>query len=297
MKNWAVAIGTITLIICGYIFFQAFMTPKIFVDGPGSGDVPLSSPVTDSDIVIEAIPQLTVEETKGWLTYTNSQYQFEIKYPKDFVVDGPEEMPVIYKGKLVSPTPNSPSDPYSNTVGIGFVNRAGDLWKSIFEACDAEVCGNLHNLETGGDWGQQYLQINNALGVKVWSTATKYYTDYYLQNEDRSQILRVTTWNGMEGADNILAKDFATTQKIMKTFKFVGKASGELSQVDAVALVRKLPEVTQYLKDVPNGIIAATESEDKTVWTVQVFEVVEDHTATFNWFDVNKKTKEIVKMF
>lgn len=74
--------------------------------------------------------------------------------------------------------------------------------------------------------------------------------------------------------------------------------SNLLIEGEAVMLVRKLPEVISFLKDVPNGVVEVdSESEDKTAWTVHVYEVKDDHTATFNWFDVNKQTKEIGKMF
>ena len=53
--------------------------------------------------------------------------------------------------------------------------------------------------------------------------------------------------------------------------------------------VKKLPEVQQYLKDVPNGKVEV-DNEDEGEYNVHVYEVKNGHTATFNWYTVSIKS-------
>ena len=76
----------------------------------------------------------------------------------------------------------------------------------------------------------------------------------------------------------------------------IGKDSGSLSKKDAIAKVRILPEVSDYLKRVPSGQISVNGEEDNG-YMVQVFEVKDGHTATFNWYTVDKTTGEIKNEF
>lgn len=69
-----------------------------------------------------------------------------------------------------------------------------------------------------------------------------------------------------------------------------------ISKEDAVAKVKALPEVIDYLKRVPSGLVLVNGEEDNT-YMVQVYEIVNGHTATFNWYSVNKTTGELKKEF
>ncbi len=69
-----------------------------------------------------------------------------------------------------------------------------------------------------------------------------------------------------------------------------------LYQDDAVAKVKSLPEVIDYLKRIPNGLVAVNGEEDST-YIVQVYEFKDNHTATFNWYTVDKTTGEVKKEF
>lgn len=65
---------------------------------------------------------------------------------------------------------------------------------------------------------------------------------------------------------------------------------------NAVSKVKSLPEVIEYLKRIPAGIIAVN-GENDTSYMVQVYEIINDHTATFNWYTVSKATGEVTKEF
>ncbi|MBI2019042.1 hypothetical protein HYS95_00040 [Candidatus Daviesbacteria bacterium] len=69
-------------------------------------------------------------------------------------------------------------------------------------------------------------------------------------------------------------------------------ASIKISRQTALENVKKLPEVQQYLKDVPNGKVEV-DNELEGEYNVHVYEVKDGHTATFNWYRVSIKSGEV----
>lgn len=72
--------------------------------------------------------------------------------------------------------------------------------------------------------------------------------------------------------------------------------SGSISKNDAIIKVKALPEVKDYLKIVPNGLVAVNGEENK-IYEVQVYELKNGHSATFNWYAVDKNTGKVKKEF
>jgi len=73
----------------------------------------------------------------------------------------------------------------------------------------------------------------------------------------------------------------------------------DISQEAAIAAVRALPEVQAFERTLAEAGAAAhidAQAED-TQWLVQVYEVRDGHTATFNWYRVNKETGEVAPEF
>ncbi|OGM29994.1 hypothetical protein A2801_00550 [Candidatus Woesebacteria bacterium RIFCSPHIGHO2_01_FULL_41_10] len=64
----------------------------------------------------------------------------------------------------------------------------------------------------------------------------------------------------------------------------------------AVDNVKKLPEVQQYLKDVPNGKVEV-DSEEEGQINIHVYEIKDDHTATFNWYRVDVESGKMEPQF
>lgn len=60
--------------------------------------------------------------------------------------------------------------------------------------------------------------------------------------------------------------------------------------------VKKLPEVQEFLKKVPNGKVEV-DNELEGEYNVHVYEVINGHTATFSWYTVNIKNGEIKSEF
>lgn len=69
------------------------------------------------------------------------------------------------------------------------------------------------------------------------------------------------------------------------------KTTGMSSQ-QAIENVKKLPEVQDYLKRVPNGRVEV-DNELEGEYNVHVYEIKDGHTATFNWYKVSIKSGEI----
>ncbi|MBI3980986.1 hypothetical protein HY345_03220 [Candidatus Microgenomates bacterium] len=89
---------------------------------------------------------------------------------------------------------------------------------------------------------------------------------------------------------------YFTIKKASTTTTPKPAVSAKITAEQAVEKVRNLPEVRDYLKNVPNGIVEI----DNTMaaeYFVHVYEIKDRHTATFNWYHVNNKTGDIVSDF
>lgn len=71
-----------------------------------------------------------------------------------------------------------------------------------------------------------------------------------------------------------------------------------IDEVSAIEKVKNLPKVKEYLVEVPNAqVVIDHEDPETNSWVVHVFEIKNGHTATFNWYQVNKKTGKIDNLF
>lgn len=83
---------------------------------------------------------------------------------------------------------------------------------------------------------------------------------------------------------------------MLKSLKFTDSPIGLVTEDEAVAKVKSLSEVALYLMGIPNGQVLVN-GEDDNEYMVQVYEVKNGHTATFNWYNVDKTTGEVEKEF
>ncbi len=86
------------------------------------------------------------------------------------------------------------------------------------------------------------------------------------------------------------------TLYMLKSLSFEKTNKSMVSEEQAIAKVKSLPEVIDYLKRVPNGLVAVNGEEDNS-YLVQVYEITNRHTATFNWYNVDKTTGAVEKQF
>lgn len=83
---------------------------------------------------------------------------------------------------------------------------------------------------------------------------------------------------------------------MLKSLKFTDSPTNQITEDEVIARVKSLTEVVDYLKRVPNGLVSVNGQEDDA-YLIQVYEVKNGHTATFNWYNVHKTTGEIQKEF
>ena len=77
-------------------------------------------------------------------------------------------------------------------------------------------------------------------------------------------------------------------------FSYWNKSAGNT----AIAKVSALPEVIEYLREVPTGLVTLDHEDRETnSYLIHVYETKDGHTATFNWYTVDKTTGEITKDF
>ena len=84
------------------------------------------------------------------------------------------------------------------------------------------------------------------------------------------------------------------TVAVILGFAYRNKSAGNA----AIARVSRLPEVKEYLRAVPSGRVAIDHEDKETnSYLIQVYEIKDGHTATFNWYEVDKTTGEIKTEF
>ncbi len=86
------------------------------------------------------------------------------------------------------------------------------------------------------------------------------------------------------------------TLYMLKSLKFTVTKNRIVSKEEAIAKVKELPEVIDYLTRVPSGLVLANGEED-AAYMIQVYEFKDGHTATYNWYTVNKQTGDITGEF
>ena len=68
----------------------------------------------------------------------------------------------------------------------------------------------------------------------------------------------------------------------------------------ALNMVKKLPEVDGFIKEVESAgrkAYVELDGDEENGFTVHVYEIVNGHRTTFNWYTVNKDSGKIEKMF
>lgn len=74
--------------------------------------------------------------------------------------------------------------------------------------------------------------------------------------------------------------------------------SNTRSTAAAIAQVTALPEVQEYLRTVGGGLVTLDHYDQPTnSYLIHVYEIKDGHTATFNWYTVNKDTGALTAEF
>lgn len=98
------------------------------------------------------------------------------------------------------------------------------------------------------------------------------------------ESIKQTIWLQLFSSDTIKIKLFSSTKK-------VNVSNSEIDSVAASKIVMDIPEVKEFFKLSPNPHLTIDNMNDKSsFWNIHVYEDFPDHTVTFNWYEVDKKT-------
>lgn len=90
-------------------------------------------------------------------------------------------------------------------------------------------------------------------------------------------------------------KTTATASPVQETTANPTQISG-ISEKEAIEKVRQLPEVKNYFAKVPGAHVeVGSFDEESGTYLIQVFEVKDNHTATFGWWEVEKISGKLKK--
>lgn len=230
------------------------------------------------------VPQ-SQQSSTDYLVYQDPTYGFSIEYPLawevrkntqvfengDVVAFGISGSTQKEKTELTDGAQVVVSQPFS-------INTDITTWAKKYMNSQAEFSQNSIN-------GRQYEKVSDCSGVGCMT--------YYFTLMD-NKVYGVATFAGGQNADRAVYENAIV--KMLHSLQFSTAENGILSKEDAIAKVKALPEVIDYLKRVPNSLVLVNEEED-TEYLVQVYEFKNGHTATFNWYNVNKTTGEVKKEF
>lgn len=225
------------------------------------------------------------QQETSYQTYQNSTYGFSIEYPQSwetrnntqvfengdaiaFGIDGPTQKK---QTELTDGAQVAIAKPFYITTDLAtwlksYFNTEAKFSQMTLTKYPFEAVENCTNL---GCMTYYFVMVNK----KVYGIAV------FTQGPDKDKMIYENT-----------------TLYMLKSLKFDNVENGIISKENAVAKVKNLPEVIDYLKRVPNGIISVNGEEDNA-YLVQVYELKNDHTATFNWYSVDKSTGVVEKQF
>lgn len=224
----------------------------------------------------------TQQSSTAYLTFDDPMYNFRISYPQAWNFHNDTQV-------------------FENGDAVAF-SIFGPTQKEQTELTDgAQVAvSKPFNIKTDlAVWAKKYYNstsvfsqntINGHTYQKIYTCGAGCMTYYYTKINEN--VYGIATF--AQGADKMIYEN--AILYMLKSLQFERTKTTEITKESAVDNVKMLPEVREYLKRVPKGIVAVNGQEDET-FTVQVYELLNSHTATFNWYTVNKKTGEIKKEF
>ena len=237
-------------------------------------------------------PTTTIDETANWKTYKNTKYNYSLKYPDNFfTTNSPEDKIVVFY--ISSKEDNHKYERPQIYVQIHEKTTLTDIANTWAEGKKAVQEIYEESKITPAEDGPLDLDLQE----KTVNGQSAYYFEKL--TEDYMGITTYLEKNGNTYAVSLLSiyenNDYYKTvyYQILSTFEFFDR---EITKEEAEKIVRELSEVKNLLAKYPKYIIDAEGlNEEKGYWTVHVYVIVNDHTATFNWYYVGRYTGEVVK--
>lgn len=125
----------------------------------------------------------------------------------------------------------------------------------------------------------------------------------FKQSPELLPKLQLASLKHQEIISALISRIPANTQKTFETVLEFSKRNQqtiehyyEVSEDEATLIVKTQPEVVEYLKIVPQGKVDI-DHEENGAYVIHVYEVKDNHTATFNWYTIDKATGSVKKEF
>lgn len=229
-------------------------------------------------------PQSQQSSTE-YLMYQDSTYHFNIEYPRAWKIK--TDTQVFENGDAIAFRISGPSQKKYTELSDG-----AQLAVSKPFAIDTDLATWMKSHFTGQAKFSK-LPLNN-YNFEVAENCGYMECMRYYFTKINSQIYGVALY--ADGTNAEKASYENALLYMLKSLQFTDADNGALSKEDAIAKVKALPEVIDYLKRVPNGLVLVNGEEDN-IYMVQVYEFKNGQTATFNWYNVDKSTGATEKQF
>lgn len=225
------------------------------------------------------------EESSRYVTHHDKTYGFSIEYLPTWKIK--KDTQVFEKGDVIAFRISGPSQKKYTELSDG-----AQLAISKPFTVDADLTTWMKSYFTDQAKFSK-LPLNNYAFEVAEDCKYMECMRYYFTKID-SQIYGIALY--ADGANAEKASYENTLIYMLKSLKFSNAPTKSALKEKAIAKVKELPEVIDYLKRVPNGHVLVNGEEDNS-YLIQVYEVKNGHTATFNWYNVDKKTGTAEKEF
>lgn len=229
-------------------------------------------------------PQSNVSQS-GYIVYEDPTYAFRIEYPQVWEIR--KDTQVFENGDAVAFQIKGPTQKRYTE----FIDGARFIVSKPFDINTDLAIWMRSYFDPQAKFSK--LPLNNYTFEAVENCEYSGCMRYYF-TKINNQIYGIALF--ADGASAEKASYENALIHMLKSLKFTDSPTSQITEDEAITKVKSLPEVVDYLKRVPNGLVSVNGEEDNA-YMVQVYEFKNGHTATFNWYNVDKTTGKVEKEF
>lgn len=253
---------------------------------------------------VKRLPTPTPDPMKDWQTYNDRNNGFILKFPNDYFKFQQDNTFGFFVATSIPQGGNSPKFLGPNDVWLNASIYPESSTKSLDQLLTSRseyISGQKVSVTIDGING--YKIIYTDLVGPAEPLKPQYTIEGLVEKNNKIYSLSMTSWN-----KKVLDNHQRLFDTILSTFKFTDNSSTQnISQEDAINLVKQQKEVKDWLTlfNGPGGTSPKTygtahfafDHMDNNLYIIHAYEDMPDHTSSFNWYKVNKKTGEVTKEF
>lgn len=224
----------------------------------------------------------TQQNSADYVIYQDATYGFAIEYPKAWEIR--KNTQVFENGDAIAFRLSGPTQKENTELDDGAqiaISKPFSISKDL-STWVREYYDRYSEFSKNTLGGRTYQQVYSC----GHSCMTYYYT---IQND---KVFGIATF--AQGASKTEYE--SAISLILETLQFGNTANGTITKEGAIVKVKAIPEVADYIIRVPQAKVEVS-GEENDSYLIQVFEVVNGHSATFNWYKVDKTTGEVKREF